>query len=215
MEIGCISKRYLIQQINNSASPPPPTAVSAEGDGIGLLGTTNNFKDLHYAMAGAISSCLTRFLCQPLDILKIRFQLQVEPINKHSMQSKYHSIPQAIALIYREEGFRAFWKGHVPTQLIAVTFGIMQFWSFERTHKMFTDMGMNEHQSMFCSGAIGGSLGILVVNPIDVIRTRLISQDHYNKGYTTLRNVFVYLIIYFNLMNILRSFLFYSRQFIN
>ena len=32
------------------------------------------------AAAGAVAGCLTRALLSPIDILKIRFQLQLEPI---------------------------------------------------------------------------------------------------------------------------------------
>lgn len=32
------------------------------------------------AIAGAVSGCLTRAILSPVDVLKIRFQLQLEPI---------------------------------------------------------------------------------------------------------------------------------------
>lgn len=35
-------------------------------------------------MCGSVSGVFTRLLIQPLDVLKIRFQLQVEPISKVS-----------------------------------------------------------------------------------------------------------------------------------
>ncbi|XP_076243904.1 mitochondrial thiamine pyrophosphate carrier isoform X2 [Calliopsis andreniformis] len=47
--------------------------------------------DTDHAVAGAISGFVTRFACQPLDVVKIRFQLQVEPIahDHHINEWKY------------------------------------------------------------------------------------------------------------------------------
>lgn len=83
-----------------------------------------------YAFAGAFSGLITRGFCQPFDVVKIRFQLQVEPIKKHS-SSKYQSINQAIVTIWKEEGWKSFWKGHVPAQMLSVVYGLAQFWTFE------------------------------------------------------------------------------------
>lgn len=52
-------------------------------------------------------------------------QLQVEPITKNQA-SKYKSVLQAFLLILREEGISALWKGHLPAQLLSVTYGMSQ-----------------------------------------------------------------------------------------
>ena len=53
------------------------------------------------------------------------FQLQIEPI-KSGSGSKYEGIIQACRAIAKEEGIPAFWKGHVPAQLLSVVFGVSQ-----------------------------------------------------------------------------------------
>lgn len=78
---------------------------------------------LHSALAGFGSSCTTRFLCHPLDVLKIRFQLQVEPISRASKHSKYRTMSQTFACIIREEKFKALWKGHVSAQILSAIYG--------------------------------------------------------------------------------------------
>lgn len=53
---------------------------------------------------------MTRAIIQPLDVLKIRFQLQEEPLGG-KVPGKYNGIMQSIKLILTEETFAAFWKG--------------------------------------------------------------------------------------------------------
>lgn len=56
----------------------------------------------------------------------ILFQLQVEPLSRNSNNSKYKSIHQSIHLIYKEEGFKALWKGLLPGQFLSTTYGLTQ-----------------------------------------------------------------------------------------
>lgn len=81
--------------------------------------------NVEHAVAGAISGFVTRCICQPLDVVKIRFQLQVEPITDHHV-SKYRSLLQTFSTIIKEEGVVALWKGHVPAQALSVVYGMAQ-----------------------------------------------------------------------------------------
>jgi hypothetical protein len=61
------------------------------------------------AAAGALAGVVARFVVQPLDVLKIRFQVQVEPIQRGASAaaaSKYTGLRQALSAIVREEGIR-------------------------------------------------------------------------------------------------------------
>lgn len=153
-------------------------------------GTKLTYRDV--AFAGAASGFITRALCQPLDVLKIRFQLQVEPIAKHA-NSKYHSIPQAILTIAQEEGVKSFWKGHVPAQWLSVIYGLGQFWFFAVSSKISYDLGFsvryNSLSNFFC-GSLAGTFATVVSFPFDVIRTRLVAQNELQKVYTGVTSTF-------------------------
>ena len=93
-------------------------------------------------LAGAITGAVVRTIVQPLDVLKIRFQLQHEPISMASKVSKYRSLPQSVLDIVKEEGIRSLWKGHVPAQLLSVSYTAVQFSSFHLFEKLI-DQSIN------------------------------------------------------------------------
>jgi solute carrier family 25 (mitochondrial thiamine pyrophosphate transporter), member 19 len=75
---------------------------------------TSSNRVLIDAGSGALAGCISRFVVGPLDVIKIRFQVQLEPIRAHPdapaakyfMQSKYTSFRQAFVTIVKEEGIR-------------------------------------------------------------------------------------------------------------
>nr|XP_012152695.1 PREDICTED: mitochondrial thiamine pyrophosphate carrier-like [Megachile rotundata] len=136
-------------------------------------------------IAGASSGFITRFCCQPLDVIKIRFQLQVEPITEHPV-SKYHSIIHAFYSISQEEGIRALWKGHVPAQLLSITYGMSQFYSYNLFMKLKDNFSSHNewvYSAQFIAGANAGLIATVVSYPFDTIRTRLVAQSSNHQVY--------------------------------
>lgn len=132
------------------------------------------------AIGGGVSGALTRFVAHPFDVLKIRFQLQVEPLKKRSDKSKYAGMYQAFSTIFREEGVRGIWKGHLPAQVMSVTYALVQFWSYEQLHTAASQYKFGRdhvHLSYFMCGGLAGCLGTVVAQPFDVVRTRVVAAD--------------------------------------
>lgn len=149
-------------------------------------------------LAGGLTGCTTRTLCQPFDVIKIRLQLQVEPIHSGSQTSKYRSIPQTIGTIYREEGIIAFWKGHNTAQVLSLTQGVAQFTFYERFNHILRELALfdgHDRIRNFVCGACSGSFAAFTIMPLDVIKTRLVSQDSaggYKNAFHAARSIFKY-----------------------
>lgn len=125
---------------------------------VGYSKEKKNLTQLDFALAGGASGFFTRATCQPLDVLKIRFQLQVEPVS-HQTLSKYRSIFHAINVIVQEEGIKAFWKGHIPAQWLSVTYGILQFWTYEVLTKQASTLNVSPSLAPLVNFSCGCAAG--------------------------------------------------------
>ncbi|CAL4062177.1 unnamed protein product [Meganyctiphanes norvegica] len=131
-----------------------------------------------HALAGGVSGFITRAVAQPLDVLKIRFQLQVEP-TCGKRTGLYYGILQATAKIVNTEGLSGLWKGHVPAQFLTVAYGIGQFGSYAFLTRIASENGFGESNSIRGTcGGISGMIGTLLSMPCDVVRTRVVAQGH-------------------------------------
>lgn len=102
---------------------------TSSDDGQPLPADPRRQSALLHATAGAIAGAISRFVVGPLDVLKIRFQVQLEPISGCAaamVPSKYTSIHQALVTIVREEGIKGLWRGTVPGQLLTIPYTAIQ-----------------------------------------------------------------------------------------
>lgn len=86
-------------------------------------------------------------------------------------------------------------KGHIPAQLLSVFYGLGQFAAYDqlnRAGRHIKVFGINEHSDIrhFVCGGIAGAIGNTVSTPFDVVRTRIIAQDH-GRGYSSMTEVCV------------------------
>ena len=138
-------------------------------------------------LAGGISGVLARLVSTPFDVLKIRFQLQIEPIGKKNVHSKYTGVLQCLKTVIREEGLLALWKGSVPGMAMYIVFGSVQFTGYEQLRRTLKEqLNLSSSASVnFVCGCFGGALATTICLPLDVLRTRLVGQGS-PKYYSTL-----------------------------
>jgi len=104
-------------------------------------------------------------------------------VTHKSQGSKYKSISQALITIVKEEGLISLWKGHLTGQLLSTSYIVVQFGSFELLTKYAFKVSpqlLHSDQSKtlthFVCGGLAAVMASLVNQPIDVLKTRLITQ---------------------------------------
>lgn len=155
------------------------------------------------ASAGAISGGISRTVTSPLDVIKIRFQVQLEPTSQWALlqqnlyrPSKYTGIFQATKDIFREEGYAGFWKGNVPALLMVMPYTAIQFTVLHKLKTLASGSSKTEdHKHLspylsYVSGALAGCAATVGSYPFDLLRTILASQGE-PKIYLTMRSAFL------------------------
>ncbi|MQM00567.1 hypothetical protein Taro_033310 [Colocasia esculenta] len=155
------------------------------------------------ATAGAISGGISRTVTSPLDVIKIRFQVQLEPTSSWALlqrdlyrPSKYTGILQATKDIFREEGFPGFWRGNVPALLMVMPYTAIQFTVLHMIKTVAAGSSKTEdHMQLspylsYVSGALAGCAATVGSYPFDLVRTILASQGE-PKVYSNMRSAFV------------------------
>jgi solute carrier family 25 thiamine pyrophosphate transporter 19 len=122
-------------------------------------------------LSGSLAGLLTRSIIAPLDVIKIRQQL--EP----SATGKYSTIYKSISCILREEGARGFWKGNLAASYLYLSYGGIQFYVYYEL----------SHWNQFLAGALSSGIASTLTYPFDLVRTRFAvinSKDRIYKGLT-------------------------------
>lgn len=150
------------------------------------------------ALAGAMSGCLARFAVGPLDVLKIRFQVQVETKRDRAAavmmaaqrSPKYTGMIQALRTIVREEGIQGLWRGTLAGQLLYVPYAAIQFTTMQQFNSLARDLKLSNKRGAYLvpyvSGAAAGAAATCVSYPFDILRTTLAAQGE-PKVYNGLR----------------------------
>ena len=148
----------------------------------------------HSMMAGAFAGMLSRVVVAPLDVIKIRMQVQVEPVSARGLATlgKYRSITQCARVIIKEEGLRGLWAGTVPALFLWVPYTAVQFAALGEFKKFATENGANPEKPplAFVGGALAGATATMVTYPFDVMRTVLAAQGS-PRVYDSLPQAFV------------------------
>ncbi|EEP76492.1 conserved hypothetical protein [Uncinocarpus reesii 1704] len=137
--------------------------------------------------AGAIAGLVSRFCVAPLDVVKIRLQLQIHSLSdplshRHIHGPVYKGTISTLKAIVREEGITGLWKGNIPAELLYVFYGGIQFTTYrtvtQALHTLPTAHRLPQPAESFLSGAVAGGIATLTTYPFDLLRTRFAAQGN-------------------------------------
>ncbi|OMJ86085.1 hypothetical protein SteCoe_12441 [Stentor coeruleus] len=140
-------------------------------------GTSQSNFAFDFALGG-VSAGVSKTLVAPIERVKLLLQLQDAKKGMEDASKKYKGIVDCFTRVNNEQGFKSFWRGNMsnviryfPTQALNFAFKDSikrSFPRYEQKTQFWKAFGIN------CfSGGLAGSLSLLVVYPLDFIRTRL------------------------------------------
>lgn len=122
----------------------------------------------------------------PLDVVKIRLQLQThslsDPLSHRDLRGSpiYKGTLPTIKHILREEGLTGLWKGNIPAELMYVSYSAIQFTTYRSVtlglHTVFGENKIPAAVESFIAGASAGAVSTTATYPLDLLRTRFAAQ---------------------------------------
>lgn len=142
------------------------------------------------------------FIIAPLDVVKIRLQLQShslsDPVTHPYARGGpiYKGTIPTIRAILATEGITGLWKGNVPAELMYISYSAIQFTTYRSTTQLLRRLTGPEHRlpsaaESFIAGAAAGAAGTAATYPLDLLRTRFAAQGSDDRVYTSLRKAVV------------------------
>jgi len=187
------------------------------------LKTDSDLTRFESLVCGAVAGLTTRFVIAPLDLVKIRMQLS----HRTGQHHRPSSLIGTVGNIWRNEGFRAFWKGNSPAEGLYVLYSAVQFSTLRLANRTLAELGVqNEQIRQLLAGGVAGSTATLASYPLDFLRTRTAANMHkkstlwltitdtwrregipgfYHGSLATLFSVFPYMALFFGTYSYMRE----------
>eukprot|EP00612_Vaucheria_litorea_P000688 CAMPEP_0171452344 /NCGR_PEP_ID=MMETSP0945-20130129/492_1 /TAXON_ID=109269 /ORGANISM="Vaucheria litorea, Strain CCMP2940" /LENGTH=313 /DNA_ID=CAMNT_0011976997 /DNA_START=28 /DNA_END=969 /DNA_ORIENTATION=+ len=131
------------------------------------------------AIAGGTAGAVSRVTTAPLDVLKIRLQLEGGKRNQ-----RYNGIVNTVKSVYFEEGIKGFWRGGFASIALWITYVGTQFCLYSTFRKVLClrkakekeRISSNDTLDKFVAGAGAGTFATAITYPLDILRTAFAGQ---------------------------------------
>jgi solute carrier family 25 (adenine nucleotide translocator) protein 4/5/6/31 len=134
-------------------------------------------------MFGGTAAYISKSIASPIEVVKLRLQLQQALLDKGIITVRYNGIIDCFRRLYTENGLPAFFKGNATN---ALRFFLTQALNFS-FRDLFRKIIEERNGSIGFAGnlAAGGTAGAftqMIVYPLDFARTRLANQAKSGKN---------------------------------
>ncbi|XP_043530073.1 mitochondrial brown fat uncoupling protein 1 isoform X2 [Chiloscyllium plagiosum] len=134
-------------------------------------------------LAGCTTGALAVLVAQPTDVVKVRFQAQV---NLRGVTKRYHGTLQAYKSIAREEGFRGLWKGTFPNIARNAIVNCSELVTYDIIKEAILRENLltDNFPCHFLSAFGAGFCATVAASPVDVVKTRYMNSapGHYKSA---------------------------------
>lgn len=175
-------------------------APTLDGPNQSFLLTIPQGTRLQVVTAGAVAGLISRFVIAPLDVVKIRLQLQShslsDPLSYEHLRGRgpvYKGTISTFRTILANEGLTGLWKGNVPAELMYVSYSAIQFTTYRSATQLLRAVAARGEHTIpgaaesFLAGASAGAAATAATYPLDLLRTRFAAQGNDDRVYTSLR----------------------------
>lgn len=152
-------------------------------EALGLVKNNTDPALLQKFLAAGLSGGSAAFLCNPLDLIKVRMQASGMRSTAESLPT-YRGVGHAASSIVRREGLRGLYTGVLMTASRAAVVAAAELASYDEIkcaslrHGLFTE-GVPLH---FATAMLSGFCATAASSPFDVVRVRLMSQPVTSTG---------------------------------
>ena len=139
---------------------------------------TQWFLNQNYFTMGSVSAiacCATH----PLDLMKVRFQLQGELRPPGTYPIKYRTIPQSVAAITADQGIRGLYRGFAPAFVYQFLMNTVRALVFEKCTRWGLTSDLDEEPVLWryaAACALSGSAGAVVASTAYLAKIQTQSQ---------------------------------------
>jgi len=126
------------------------------------------------------AAVISKTLASPIEVIKIRLQLQAPLIQKKLIEKPYKGIIDCFRRLYQEEGVRAYYKGNLvnviryfPTQALNFAFKDFYLRVLHLDRKPKDPSFWHTFVNNVKGGSLAGASTQCFVYPLDYTRTRL------------------------------------------
>ncbi|XP_052575729.1 probable mitochondrial glutathione transporter SLC25A40 isoform X2 [Peromyscus californicus insignis] len=157
---------------------------------------------LQQMIASCTGAILTSLMVTPLDVIKIRLQVQNNPFPKgkcfvysnglmdhmcvcdngskkawYKKPGNFQGTLDAFLKILRNEGIKSLWSGLPPTLVMAIPATVIYFTCYEQLSAFLrTKLGENETRIPIVAGIVARFGAVTVISPLELIRTKMQSK---------------------------------------
>ncbi|DBA03232.1 TPA: hypothetical protein N0F65_011591 [Lagenidium giganteum] len=132
-------------------------------------------------LAGGFAGAIGISLANPVDVIKVRMQAD-------RSGTLYRGVGDAFTKIYQKEGLRGFFRGMPPNIQRGFIVNAAELGTYDQSKEFFITSGILPDGVIAHTGAsfAAGFAGAAASNPIDVIKTRLMTQPTNTLGKGTM-----------------------------
>ncbi|CAG0914183.1 unnamed protein product [Notodromas monacha] len=128
---------------------------------------------------GGVAACGACVFTNPLEVVKIRLQLQGELRAKGLYQVHYKNVFQGLLAVARADGMKALQKGLIPAmwyQLVMNGFRLGSYQSMVNAGLVHGEAGQISLPHSVAAGAAAGAVGAVFASPFFLVKTHLQSK---------------------------------------